>query len=124
MAPSRKGWRNQVEKHVFFFIQNGLETRFEQIVDKHRKKNLTKKFLTSTIRKLFFQKNKEVVALWVKWPFSRKKDQEQRFMVLEQEWALRAEEKFWRPGEQKEEKFYPLKATNEEGGLSSSWEGF
>ena len=44
-------------------------------------------------------------------------------MVLELEWALRAEEKSYLQEEQKEEKFYPLKATGEEGGLSSSMEG-
>ena len=40
-------------------------------------------------------------------------------MVLEQEWALQAAEKCYLQGEQKEEKFYQLKATHEEGGLSS-----
>ena len=41
-------------------------------------------------------------------------------MVLEQEWALQAAEKCYLQGEQKEEKFYQLKATHEEGGLSST----
>ena len=40
-------------------------------------------------------------------------------MVLEQEWALLAEEKFYQPEEQKEEKFYQLKTTiQKKGGLS------
>ena len=54
------------------------------------------------LQNLITENKEEVFVLW-KWLSSQRKDREQKFMALEQEWAVQAEEKFWLQEEQKEE---------------------